>query len=123
MSNESDIPPAGKRRSVAAGIAARVGSVAVVLIAEMAILFLSAGRLDWRWPWVYLGTSLASTAVVGPITFRTSPEMVAERGLPGATQPRDWVLALLYLLSLYVVLPLVAGLDERFAWTQGVLAE
>ena len=110
--------PTEKRPGTAAGIAARAGAVAVVVLVQMVVLFWAAGRLDWTWPWVYLGICLASVAISGPILLRTSPEMLAERGRPRATQDWDRTVRGLW-AALYVVLPLVAGLDARFSWTRG----
>jgi protein-S-isoprenylcysteine O-methyltransferase Ste14 len=117
VNNESGAPTTQNRRDLVVGIVARVGSVAIVLALEMVILFVAAGRLDWTWAWVYLGICLVSIAIVGPITLRTSPEMVAERGRPRACQDWDKVIGGLYLLVFYFTLPLVAGLDVRFGWT------
>ena len=114
MNNESGIPTIEKHSSLAAGIAARVGTVAFFIVLQAVILFLAAGRLNWIWAWVYLGICLASVAINGAIMLRTSLETVAERGRPQATQDWDKVVGGLWGLLLYLVLPLVAGLDMRF---------
>ena len=118
MTNESGIPTTEKRPSVAAGIVARAGTVAIFLIVQAVILFVAAGRLSWTWAWVYLGICLVSLAINGTIMLRTSPDTIAERGRPQATQDWDKVVGGLWALVLYLVLPLVAGLDVRFGWTR-----
>ena len=75
------------------------------IVLQAAILFLTAGRLDWTWAWVYLGICLASVAINGVIIMRTSPETVAERGRPQATQGWDKVVGWLWGLILYIVIP------------------
>jgi protein-S-isoprenylcysteine O-methyltransferase Ste14 len=116
--DKSQTPATENRRGLAAGIAARVGTVAFFLVLQGAILFLAAGRLDWTWAWVYLGICLVSVAINGTVMLRTSPETIAERGRPQAeTQGWDKVIGGLWGLILYLVLPLVAGLDERFGWS------
>jgi protein-S-isoprenylcysteine O-methyltransferase Ste14 len=117
MSSKSEMPTTEKRPSVAAGIAARVGTVAFFVVLQAVILFLAAGRLNWTWAWVYLGICLVSMAINGTFLLRTSPETIAERGRPQATQDWDKVIGGLWALVLYLLLPLVAGLDVRFGWT------
>ncbi len=101
------------RPNVAAGIVARAGTVAIFLVLQAVILFLAAGRLNWMWAWVYLVIGLVSIAINGTIMLRTSPETIVERGRPQATQDWDKVVGGLWALALYLMLPLVAGLDVR----------
>lgn len=122
MNEESGIPAVVKRSSLAAGIATRAGTVAFFIILQGVILFLAAGRLSWTWAWVYLGICLVSVVINGVIMLRTNPETIAERGQPEATQDWDKVIGGLWALLLYLVLPLVAGLDVRFDWTQELSA-
>jgi protein-S-isoprenylcysteine O-methyltransferase Ste14 len=79
------------------------------------ILFVTTGRLDWTWAWVYLGINLANAFIVGPITIRNNPATVTEHDELKKTEKWD-VASVFYLLAMYFVLPLVAGLDERFGW-------
>jgi protein-S-isoprenylcysteine O-methyltransferase Ste14 len=118
MNTKPEMPITEKRPSVAAGIAARVGTVAFFIVLQAGILFLAAGRLNWTWAWVYLGICLVSVAINGTIMLRTSPETIAERGRPQETRDWDKVIGGLWALVLYLVLPLVAGLDVRFGWTR-----
>jgi protein-S-isoprenylcysteine O-methyltransferase Ste14 len=122
MNTQHEIPTTEKGSSAAAGIAARTGTVAFFIVLQAVILFLTAGRLDWTWAWVYLGICLVSVAINGTIMLRTSPETVAERGRPQQTQDWDKVIGGLWALVLYLVLPLVAGLDVRFGWTSELSA-
>jgi protein-S-isoprenylcysteine O-methyltransferase Ste14 len=117
MSSESETPKPENRPNLAAGIAARVGTIAFFVVLQAVVLFLAAGRLDWTWAWVYLGICLLSIAINGMFLLRTSPETIAERGRPQATQNWDKVIGGLWALVLYLILPLVAGLDARYGWT------
>jgi protein-S-isoprenylcysteine O-methyltransferase Ste14 len=117
MKSASVIPPAEKHSEVAAGIAARFVQLAVGFGMIAAALFLSAGRIDWAWAWVFLGISLASVVINGTIMLRTSPETIAERGRPGAMQGWDKLVSGLWAAAQYLALPLVAGLDVRFGWS------
>ncbi len=121
MKDESGVQSTEKRKT-AAGVAMRAGTIAVFMIVQAALLFGGAGRLDWSWAWVYIGISLATLAVGGAITLRTSPETVAERGRPGATQGWDKVVSGIWLVAGFLALPLVAGLDARFGWTRALSA-
>jgi protein-S-isoprenylcysteine O-methyltransferase Ste14 len=118
MNNPSKISPTEMRSNLAAGIAMRVGTIAVFLILQMGILFLAAGRLNWMWPWVYMGISLVIVIINGTIMLRTSPETIVERGKPKETKDWDKIVAGLLALAQYLVLPFVAGLDVRFGWTR-----
>ena len=78
------------------------------------ILFISSGRLNWIWAWAYLGLGLGILVINALIL---PPELIAERGQPGENVKRwDKVLATLTGLPTLAV-PIVAGLDERFAWS------
>ena len=92
MNEESGIPAADKRSSLAAGIATRAGTVAFFITLQRVILFLAAGRLSWMWAWLYLGICLASVAINGAIMLRTGLETIAERGRPQATQNWDKII-------------------------------
>lgn len=116
MRTTSAIPPVERQPHLAAGIAARAAQIAISLAVVAAILFLAAGRWDWIGAWVYLGISLVSVMING-VLLRHSPEVVAERGQPGAMQGWDKLVSGLWAAAQYLALPLVAGLDLRFGWT------
>jgi protein-S-isoprenylcysteine O-methyltransferase Ste14 len=50
--------------------------------------------------------------------IHTHPETIAERGQPKEMKDWDKVVGGLWSLAQFLVLPLVAGLDMRFGWTQ-----
>jgi protein-S-isoprenylcysteine O-methyltransferase Ste14 len=103
---------------VVAGILKRIGALAFLQLLMAATLFLAAGRLNWTWAWICLGIHLVSTLIIGAITRRSSPEAVAERAESKPTEKWDKVVSDLYVLDMYIVLPLVAGLHVRFGWAQ-----
>ena len=117
MNVKSEIPPTTNHQNIAAGIIIRFVQVAFVFILQAVILFLSAGRSNWIWAWVYLGICVVSLSINSTIMLRTSPETIAERGKPKETKDWDKLIAGLWSLVLFIVLPLIAGLDERFDWT------
>jgi protein-S-isoprenylcysteine O-methyltransferase Ste14 len=100
-----------------AGIARRVVQVLFVIVFQAAVLFVAAGRLDWLWAWVFLGLNLVGI-LANAVLLRHQPEMIAERGRGGENW-KDWdkVIGGLWGLVYFVLLLLVAGLDERLGWT------
>ncbi len=118
MHTQSDTPPTNPKSNVATGVATRIGTVAIFIALQAVLLFLAAGRIDWTWAWVYLGICLVIPLVNGTIMLRTNLETVAERGRPKGTADWDKVVSSFFALALYLVLPLVAGLDARFGWTR-----
>jgi protein-S-isoprenylcysteine O-methyltransferase Ste14 len=117
MKTTSAMPPVEKHPDVAAGIIMRFAQIAIVFVLQALILFAAAGRLDWLWAWVYLGICVVTVAVNSTFLRRVSPETIAERGRPKEMKDWDKVVSGLWALAIYLVLPLVAGLDVRFAWT------
>jgi protein-S-isoprenylcysteine O-methyltransferase Ste14 len=120
MNTKPETPLAENQPTILAGILKRIGAVAISFVLLAVILFLAAGRLNWTWAWVYLGICLVSVLINAPFMLRTSPEMIAERGELRMTKTWDKVVSGLSALAMYVALPLVAGLDVRFAWTGGL---
>lgn len=118
MDAKFEIPPTEDHSNTTAGIVRRMGQVAIVFVLQAAILFLSAGRFDWIWAWVFLGICLASVSINVSFMLHTNPETIAERGRLTETKDWDKVVAGLWSLALFLVLPLVAGLDVRFGWTR-----
>jgi protein-S-isoprenylcysteine O-methyltransferase Ste14 len=110
------VPQTQPSPDVARGIAARAVQIGLMFLVIGIVLFGSAGRLDWIWGWLYLAIYLAST-LVNAWFLRRNPELVAERGRPAEMPGWDKALGGLWSLAQFVLLPLVAGLDVRFAWT------
>ncbi len=80
-----------------------------------AILFISAGRVDWPMAWVY---TLVSAVDAGLLVMVVSPELMKERAHPKAdAKAWDRVLARLTGPLGSTVMLIVAGLDWRFGWS------
>jgi len=92
----------------------RLIQVIVQFLVVIAILFISSGRLDWVWVWVYVGVGIGIMAINMLIL---PPELIAERGQP-RENVKNWD-RVVTTLSLFPTLGslVVAGLDERFAWS------
>ena len=95
----------------------RFTQVIVQTLLMGAILFISAGTLNWLMAWLMMGFYVIMLAVNAIFMMRRNPEMVAERaevkeGTKGWDRVLTSILALFWLLIL-----LVTGLDKRFGWS------
>ncbi|NIV30447.1 MAG: DUF1295 domain-containing protein [Anaerolineae bacterium] len=109
--------PSVKRSNdeLTAAIVKRMVQVVLHLVILAAILFISAGRLDWGWAWAYFGVSVGILAINALVM---SPELIAERGKARKENVETWdrvVTSISILPALGA--PIVAGLDKRFGWS------
>jgi len=91
--------------------------VVVSVFIISALLFLSAGRLDWLWGWLFLASWLL-LLLLSAFVMHKSPGLINERGRR-AENIKGWdkVLMGIYSLVLFTA-PVVAGLDAvRFEWS------
>lgn len=87
------------------------------IIGAGALIFLSAGRLDYWQGWVYLGLTAASLAVTAWVLWG-NPELISERLQPGGGVPSWDKLYFALSTPLYFVAIAVSGLDAgRFGWS------
>lgn len=106
------------RPDIAAGVRKRLTQLAVQTLFLVAVLFLSAGRLDWWMAWVYLGIFALGMGINGYIMIRRDPALIAERAeIRDDTKGWDRTLTVVYGLLASVGIQLVAGLDVRFGWS------
>lgn len=99
-----------------AGIAQRVRQIALMLVFIAAVLFVSAGRLDWPWAWAFLALYVAMILANAYFLLRASPETIARRASAEGVKAWDRVIGGLWALAGTDQL-VVAGLDYRFGWT------
>jgi protein-S-isoprenylcysteine O-methyltransferase Ste14 len=82
-----------------------------------AILFGTAGRLDWVMGWVVVGVYLVWTAATALTVIPTNPEMLLERTRP-KEGTKKWDMVLLGIVGVAeIVKYVVAGLDQRWGWS------
>jgi protein-S-isoprenylcysteine O-methyltransferase Ste14 len=117
MDIHSDVPQPEGGRDLSRGILIRFGQVALVFAVQAIVLFSAANKLAWLWAWVFLGICVVSMSVNSFFMLRTDPETIAERGRVKETRRWDKLVGGLWALLLFLAVPLVAGLDERFGWT------
>jgi protein-S-isoprenylcysteine O-methyltransferase Ste14 len=96
-------------------------TIMYVLVA--AILFATAGRIDWEMGWVYLLTLMLFTFAGRAIVMQRNPDMLAERaGATGGDDTKSWDKTLMPLVAIVIpiIMLAVTGLDFRFDWSPAV---
>ena len=82
-----------------------------------AILFGTAGRLDWVMGWVVVGVYLVWTAATALTVIPTNPEMLLERTRP-KEGTKKWDVVLIGIVGVAEIAKyVVAGLDQRWGWS------
>ncbi len=84
-----------------------------------ALLFLSAGTLDWIMAWLYLLLTVGITVISRLIMLRKHPDLIAERAhYREAAGAKEWDKALMPFIAIVgpLLILLVAGLNRRFGW-------
>jgi protein-S-isoprenylcysteine O-methyltransferase Ste14 len=117
MAIKPDKSAAENRNPLTAGIVARFIQIAAGMAFLSAILFLSAGNLAWHWAWIFLGIYLASILINTFFLMRIHPETVAERGRPKEMKGWDKIISGLWSLFQFLLIPIFAGLDQRWGWS------
>lgn len=115
----TDSAPANGKSGRAAAVALRLATVLLMLALQSALLFGSAGRLEWTWAWIFLAVNLAVLLANG-FFLRRKPDVIAERGRPGEYKTWDKIVGGFWALFYYLAVPVVSGLDFRFGWTRGL---
>jgi protein-S-isoprenylcysteine O-methyltransferase Ste14 len=88
------------------------------LIVYAAVLFLSAGRLDWSAAWVFVGLVAATQILSAAVLIRTRPDLLVERSqMQAGTKTWDKYLSVGMALVGPLAIFIVAGLDARFGWS------
>ena len=94
---------------------------ALGLLIYTALVFLSAGKMDWLWGWVFIGMMALVLACHALVLVPTNPELLAERSR-GLRQPdaKPWDLWVASVSGGFLPVGswIIAGLDVRFGWSQ-----
>ena len=102
----------------------KVGWKAIVRLAGLmlvlcAILFITAGSVNWPMGWVYILVSVAITAFSRFVILRRHPDLAAERaGYQSAEGVKSWDKKIMPWVAIYGPFIQVAmcGLNRRFGW-------
>ena len=93
-------------------------SLVVTVVIVAALLFGTAGTLNWSRGWWFMAAFIVAMLVSVGILWRTNPEIfVARSRVQTGTKWWDYIFLVLIIGGLAALLP-VAGLDYRFAWLQ-----
>jgi protein-S-isoprenylcysteine O-methyltransferase Ste14 len=95
-------------------------SLVVVLGSLAALLFISAGRLDWVEAWALLAAYGLFLGLYGAWGFLKDPDQLRERGQARkAENVKPWDKTIITAYTVFLLLtPIVAGLDAgRFSWS------
>jgi protein-S-isoprenylcysteine O-methyltransferase Ste14 len=95
----------------------------VLVLLLLAVLFISAGTVDWPMAWAYVAITVILTAGSRLLLARHSPDLVAERAASvGKADAKPWDRLLMPIVAIYgpLLTLVVAGLDRRFGWTSAM---
>jgi protein-S-isoprenylcysteine O-methyltransferase Ste14 len=103
--------------AVLKGVLQRGGQVLAILFFYGAILFISAGRLDWPAAWFYLAIYVTTVSINMTIILPKNPQFVAERGRV-KEDAKAWDKQVTGITGIFMIGGLVVpGLDIRFGWS------
>ncbi len=94
---------------------------AIFSLIVIAVLFLSAGTLNWLWGWIYVSLMIVATVISRMWMIRANPGLAAERAKSmRAEDAKSWDKLLSPVVAIYgpLLLMVVAGLDYRFGLTE-----
>jgi protein-S-isoprenylcysteine O-methyltransferase Ste14 len=90
-----------------------------VLLVMAALLFLSAGTLDYWQAWAFLAVYLTSSLAITLYLMKKDPSLLARRmrGGPTAEKERNQKIIMLFASLGFIALLVFPALDHRFAWS------
>jgi protein-S-isoprenylcysteine O-methyltransferase Ste14 len=110
-----------QKPGIAGALLRRLLQLGIAILIMAAILFLSAGRLDWVMAWAFLGIYTGGIVVNLLVMLAKDPALAAELAAERSeirTDVKTWDKVLVPPITLltHVVVLLVAGLNVRFGW-------
>jgi len=113
VQNAPDGAASDTRQAIIRRVTQVVGQMAVI----GAMLFLAAGKIDWWWAWVYIGTQVVILVFVGLAMIRGGhTDVIVERSkLRSTAKGWDRIIVTLIVLPGFAQY-IIAGLDERWNW-------
>jgi protein-S-isoprenylcysteine O-methyltransferase Ste14 len=117
MNATTPVKQSNEKPDLTVAIVRRLIQVGVGALIQTAILFISAGRLNWAMAWAYLGVYLGIVAINALVILPKNPELIAERG-----QTKENIKGWDKLLTNLIAIPMlgtliVAGLQTRYEWS------
>lgn len=109
--------PPMRSANVARGVVQRGLQVLAILLFYGAILFISAGRIDWAAAWIYLAVYAGTVIINMSIILPKNPVFVAERGRV-KEDAKGWDKQITGIAGIFMIAGLIVpGLDARFGWS------
>jgi protein-S-isoprenylcysteine O-methyltransferase Ste14 len=117
MNSNTSVEQPNKKSDVRSGVTRWLIREILGSLFTAAILFGTAGRLDWVMGWVVVGVYLVWTAATALTVIPTNPEMLLERTRP-KEGTKKWDMVLLGIVGVAEIAKyVVAGLDQRWGWS------
>lgn len=121
MTNSAEPKPASPDQP-ASGRATVRWLLSVTLIGAIltAGLFLGAGQLHWPMGWAYVLIFATTQALIAVFVIRRNPQLAAERAQTRTSEIAPWDRPLAGIVGLFgpLAILVVAGLDQRFGWSE-----
>jgi len=100
----------------------RIAIIRLIIIVTivLAVLFLSAGHLDWWEGWAYGGLTLVVLIISRGVLLKTNPDLIIERMTARQAdnvKPWDKVFVPIISVTIPLITYVIAGLDARFGWS------
>ena len=97
-----------------------VARFAILMLILPALLFISAGTVNWPMAWLYSIMTIGITAGSRIVMARANPELVSERAGQHAQEGvQEWDKKILPIVGFLgpLVMLIVCGLDKRWGWS------
>lgn len=108
----------GLNTATTRGIMGWAGQMTAALVIFGALLFLTAGRLDWLTGWTYLGLNFITQLLSALVLIPRQANMLAERSqVREGTKSWDRFFTPAIVIVGTLAVLITAGLDERFGWS------
>jgi protein-S-isoprenylcysteine O-methyltransferase Ste14 len=117
MNSNTSVEEPNEKSDVRSGVTRWLIREIIGSLITAAILFGTAGRLDWVMGWVVVGVYLVWTAATALAIIPTNPEMLLERTRP-KEGTKKWDMVILGIVGVAEIAKyVVAGLDQRWGWS------
>jgi protein-S-isoprenylcysteine O-methyltransferase Ste14 len=99
------------------GITRRFVQIVFQIVLIVGTLFISSGKLDWNWAWLYIGVYVLGIVINASFMLRTRPELIAERA-GGQENVKGWDRVIVKITApVWIAMMIITGLDERWGWS------
>jgi protein-S-isoprenylcysteine O-methyltransferase Ste14 len=91
----------------------------IMLFVQMIVFFVSAGSIGDPRPWLFFGTVLVHYSISTAVQYRLNPQLLVQRLKRKREGSKLWdeILMRTSNLMVLIAIPVIAGLDGRFHWS------